>query len=300
MPHFVTLQPTAVKAFFIFLFAWIGVIPPAIGNCPCRRYRLSFEKMKKAGRKRADELVVALGLCDSRTQAQAYILAGKVRMGTQRIDKASRLLPADSILSLEQTQPFVGRGGLKMQNFLREAKIEVKGLDVLDLGASTGGFTDCLLQEGAGSATCVDVGHGQLHYKLRTDSRVTNLEKTNLRHLTAKSLPHSFFELVVMDLSFISLRKVLPQAWSFVHEGGRLVALVKPQFECARKEADQGRGIISDPLIQQRTLREIRDFAQRELTDSDLFAETESSPRGADGNLEFFLGWVRKTGSRQT
>ena len=181
-----------------------------------------------------------------------------------------------------------------MQNFLREAKIEVKGLDMLDLGASTGGFTDCLLQEGAVSATCVGVGHGQLHYKLRTDSRVTNLEKTNLRHLTAKSLPQSLFELVVMDLSFISLRKVLPQAWSFVHEGGRLVALVKPQFECARKEADQGRGVISDPLIQQRTLQEIKDFARLELPGSDLFAETESSPRGADGNLEFFLGWVRE------
>ena len=252
--------------------------------------------MKKAGRKRADELVVSLGLCESRTQAQAYILAGKVRMGTERIDKSSRLLPADSILSLEESQPFVGRGGLKMQNFLKDAKIDVKGLDILDLGASTGGFTDCLLQKGAVSATCIDVGHGQLHYKLRTDSRVTNLEKTNLRHLTEDSLPQPSFELVVMDLSFISLRKVLPQAWSFVNEGGRLIALVKPQFECARKEADQGRGVISDPQIQQRTLREIKGFAQSELVGSELFAQTESSPRGADGNLEFFLGWSRKTG----
>ena len=183
-----------------------------------------------------------------------------------------------------------------MQNFLEEAKIEVGGLAILDLGASTGGFTDCLLQKGASSATCVDVGHGQLHYKLRTDSRVTNLEKTNLRHLTTKSLNQSPFELVVMDLSFISLRKVLPQAWSFVNEGGRLIALVKPQFECARKEADQGRGVINDPQVQQRTFREIKDFAKRELIDSELFAQAESSPRGADGNLEFFLGWVKKTG----
>lgn len=217
-------------------------------------------------------------------------------MGTERIDKSSRLLPADSILSLKQAAPFVGRGGLKMQNFLEEAKIEVGGLAILDLGASTGGFTDCLLQKGASSATCVDVGHGQLHYKLRTDSRVTNLEKTNLRHLTTKSLSQSPFELVVMDLSFISLRKVLPQAWSFVNEGGRLIALVKPQFECARKEADQGRGVINDPQVQQRTFREIKDFAKRELIDSVLFAQAESSPRGADGNLEFFLGWVKKTG----
>ena len=112
-------------------------------------------------------------------------------MGTQKIDKASRLLPADSILLLKQTQPFVGRGGLKMQNFLRRPKSKSRGLACRPR-ASTGGFTDCLLQEGAGSATCVGVGHGQLHYKLRTDSRVTNLEKTNLRHLTAKSLPQIF------------------------------------------------------------------------------------------------------------
>jgi len=250
--------------------------------------------MKKVGRKRADELVVSLGLCESRTQAQAFILAGKVRLGTERIDKSSRLLPADSILSLEQAQRFVGRGGLKMQNFLKEAKIEVKGLAILDLGASTGGFTDCLLQEGAVSATCIDVGHGQLHYKLRTDSRVTNLEKTNLRYLTAESLTQPLFDLVVMDLSFISLRKVLPRAWSFVNEGGKLIALIKPQFECARKEADQGRGVISDPLIQQRTLREIKGFSQKELIHSKLFAQTESSPRGADGNLEYFLAWERK------
>jgi 23S rRNA (cytidine1920-2'-O)/16S rRNA (cytidine1409-2'-O)-methyltransferase len=252
--------------------------------------------MKKVGRKRADELVVSLGLCESRTQAQAYILAGKVRMGTERIDKSSRLLPADSVLSLEQAQRFVGRGGLKMQNFLKETKTSAKGLDILDLGASTGGFTDCLLQEGAVSATCVDVGHGQLHYKLRTDPRVTNYEKTNLRHLTAQSLDQPFFDLVVMDLSFISLRKVLPQAWSFVRETGKMIALVKPQFECARKEADQGRGVISDPQIQQRTLREIKVFAESELAGSELFAETESSPRGADGNLEFFLGWIRREG----
>jgi 23S rRNA (cytidine1920-2'-O)/16S rRNA (cytidine1409-2'-O)-methyltransferase len=182
-----------------------------------------------------------------------------------------------------------------MKNFLQEAKIEVKGLAILDLGASTGGFTDCLFQEGAVSSTCIDVGHGQLHYKLRTDPRVTNHEKTNLRHLTAKSLDRPFFDLVVMDLSFISLRKVLPQAWSFVQEGGKMIALVKPQFECARKEADQGRGVISDPLIQQRTLNEIKDFSQKELVHSELIAQKESSPRGADGNLEFFLAWDRKT-----
>jgi 23S rRNA (cytidine1920-2'-O)/16S rRNA (cytidine1409-2'-O)-methyltransferase len=173
--------------------------------------------VKKGGKLRADELVVALGLCESRPQAQAYILAGKVKMGTERIDKSNRLLPADSILSLKRPQPYVGRGGLKLENFLKESGLNVHGLKILDLGASTGGFTDCLLQSGATSATCIDVGHGQLHYKLRTDSRVTSMERTNLRHLSPEKLDHATFELTVMDLSFISLRKVLPQAWAFVH-----------------------------------------------------------------------------------
>ena len=254
---------------------------------------VGISPVKKGGKLRADELVVALGLCESRTQAQAYILAGQVKMGTERIDKSSRLLPADTTLSLDRPQPYVGRGGLKMENFLKESGLDVRGLKILDLGASTGGFTDCLLQRGAISATCIDVGHGQLHYKLRTDSRVTNLERTNLRHLSPEKLDHATFELAVMDLSFISLRKVLPQAWAFVQDGGRLVALVKPQFECAKKEADQARGVIRDQEVQQRTLDEIIDFAEAELKGSRIFARCESSPHGTDGNLEFFLGWEK-------
>lgn len=250
--------------------------------------------MKKGGRIRADELVVTLGLCESRTQAQAYILAGKIRMGTERIDKSSRLLPAGSILSLERPQPYVGRGGIKLENFLEDSGLNVRGLQILDLGASTGGFTDCLLKHGATSATCIDVGHGQLHYKLRVDPRVTNLERTNLRHLKPEMLSNATFKLAVMDLSFISLRKVLPQAWCFVQKGGWLVALVKPQFECTKKEADQARGVIRNKEIQERTLDEIIDFAEEELEGSSIFARYESSPRGTDGNLEFFIGWEKK------
>ena len=254
-----------------------------------------ISQVKKAGKLRADELVVTLGLCESRTQAQAYILAGKVKMGTERIDKSSRLLPADAVLSLERPQPYVGRGGLKMENFLKESGLEVCGLKILDLGASTGGFTDCLLQRGATHATCIDVGHGQLHYKLRTDIRVTNLERMNLRHLSSGKLADAPFKLVVMDLSFISLRKVLVQAWSFVQQGGWLVALVKPQFECTKKEADQARGVIRDNKVRQRTLEEIINYAKAELNESRLFANFESSPRGTDGNLEFFLGWEKQS-----
>ncbi len=252
--------------------------------------------MKKGGKTRADELLVALGLCESRSKAQAYILAGKVRLGTERIDKSGRMLPPGSILTVEQPMPYVGRGGLKMAGFIEGQGIDPQGLEILDLGASTGGFTDCLLQKGAVSATCVDVGHGQLHYKLRSDARITNLEKTNLRQLKPEDLPQPLFGLVVMDLSFISLRKVLAKAWSFVSSGGMLVALVKPQFECAKKEADQGRGVIRDRKVQRRTLDEIKQFAGRELEGAELFAESESNPRGADGNLEFFLGWRKSKG----
>jgi 23S rRNA (cytidine1920-2'-O)/16S rRNA (cytidine1409-2'-O)-methyltransferase len=295
MPHFVTFQPTMVKFFFIFLSNGKRKRTSANRELPFFAICDGISQVKKAGKLRADELVVTLGLCESRTQAQAYILAGKVKMGTERIDKSSRLLPADAVLSLERPQPYVGRGGLKMENFLKESGLEVRGLKILDLGASTGGFTDCLLQRGATHATCIDVGHGQLHYKLRTDARVTNLERTNLRHLSPGKLADAPFKLVVMDLSFISLRKVLSQAWSFVQQGGWLVALVKPQFECTKKEADQARGVIRDNEVQQRTLEEIINYAEAELNESRLFANFESSPRGTDGNLEFFLGWEKKS-----
>ena len=249
--------------------------------------------MKKVGKIRADELVVKLGLCESRTQAQASILAGQVRMGTEKIDKASRMLSQESLLTIKRPPPYVGRGGLKMESFFKQFPLSVQGLDILDLGASTGGFSDFLLQQGAQSATCVDVGHGQLHYKLRTNPKVTNLEKTNLRHLTPEKLPLSPFPLVVMDLSFISLSKVLVRAWSFLSTGGSMIALVKPQFECTKMEADRGHGIIRDQSIQQRVLKEISEFANDYLTDSELYAQTESSPKGTDGNLEYFLAWKK-------
>ena len=243
---------------------------------------------------RADELVMKLGLCESRTQAQACILAGQIRLGTEKIDKASKLLSQDCVLTLDRPPLYVGRGGLKLESFFKNYPLIIKGKNILDLGASTGGFSDYLLQQGANSATCVDVGHGQLHYKLRTDSRVTNLEKTNLRNLASDKLDFFPFPIVVMDLSFISLSKVLIRAWSFLSEGGCLIALIKPQFECKKKEADRGRGIIKDPLIHKRVLNEITDYAKQNLVNSELFAQTESSPKGADGNLEFFLGWKKQ------
>ena len=149
------------------------------------RNSFSCSKMNNTEKARVDEVLVLQGLCESRSQAKAFILAGQVRLGTEKLDKAAKIIPTNAPISLERPMPYVGRGGLKMENFLRESQIAVPSCPILDLGASTGGFTDCLLQKGASQATCIDVGHGQLHYKLRTDSRVTNFEKTNLRHLDA-------------------------------------------------------------------------------------------------------------------
>ncbi|MDG0964462.1 MAG: TlyA family RNA methyltransferase, partial [Opitutales bacterium] len=238
--------------------------------------------MKKKGKIRADELVLKSGLCESRTQAQACILAGQIKLGTEKIDKASKMLNQDSELTLVRPPPFVGRGGLKLESFFKNFPLDIQDRDILDLGASTGGFSDYLLQQGAKTATCVDVGHGQLHYKLRTDKRVTNLEKTNLRNLSPDQLTFHPFPIVVMDLSFISLSKVLVRAWSFLDIGGHLIALIKPQFECKKKEADLGRGIIKDELIHKRVIQDMIDFANQNLANSELFAQTESSPKGTD------------------
>tara|TARA_B100001093_G_scaffold481976_1_gene513192 strand:- start:46 stop:804 length:759 start_codon:yes stop_codon:yes gene_type:complete len=250
--------------------------------------------MKKSLNKRLDEVLVNRGLCESRSQAKALILAGQVWQGTERLDKASKLIPPKMEIYLKTPMKYVGRGGLKMENLLKDSKIDPTGLKILDLGASTGGFTDCLLQKGAKQATCIDVGHGQLHYKLRTDPRVKNFEKVNIRSLQIKGVEDAPYPLVVMDLSFISLQKVLVQSWNFVAKEGKLVALVKPQFECSREEASAGKGIIRSRETHQRVIKQIIEFAEEKLESSSLFFEKEARPNGTDGNLEFFLVWHKE------
>jgi 23S rRNA (cytidine1920-2'-O)/16S rRNA (cytidine1409-2'-O)-methyltransferase len=160
---------------------------------------------------------------------------------------------------------------------------------VLDVGASTGGFTDCALQAGASSVVCVDVGRAQLHAKLRADPRVVNLEKLNARGLKPSDLPRPEFDAVVMDLSFISLRSVLPAVWPLVSAGGTLVALVKPQFEAGKAEADRGRGVIRDAAVQEAALAAVRDFALGRLAGARLVGSMDSPIEGAEGNREFLL-----------
>ena len=222
-------------------------------------------------------------------------MSGRVRHGTERLDKPGKEYAVDFELSIDQPPRFVSRGGEKLASYLDRFPVDLTGAHLLDVGASTGGFTDCALQAGAASSTCVDVGFGQLHEKLRRDARVTNLEKVNARHLTAGDLPRPHYDAIVMDLSFISLRSVLPAVWPFLRPGGTLIALVKPQFEAGKAEVDKGQGIIRDDAVRQRVLTEVREFALRELSGATVHGEMDSPVHGADGNREFLLG-LRKGG----
>jgi len=246
-----------------------------------------------AAKTRLDELLVARGLAPTRAQAKALIMSGRVRHGTERLDKPGKEYAADFALSVDQPPRFVSRGGEKLAAFLENFPLDLTGAHILDVGASTGGFTDCALQAGAASATCVDVGHGQLHEKIRRDPRVTNLEKTNARHLAPGALPRASYDAMVMDLSFISLKSVLPAVWPFLRPGGTLIALVKPQFEAGKAEVDKGSGIIRDDAVRARVLAEVRTFALGELAGARLIGEMESPVHGADGNREFLLGLQR-------
>jgi 23S rRNA (cytidine1920-2'-O)/16S rRNA (cytidine1409-2'-O)-methyltransferase len=245
-------------------------------------------------RQRLDELLVQRGLAASRTQARALIMAGRVRHGTERLDKPGKEYPADFPLALEQPPRFVSRGGEKLDGFLRQFGVDLRNAHVLDVGASTGGFTDCALQAGAADVTAVDVGRNQLHPRLRADPRVSSFEKTNARHLQPGDLPRPEYDTVVMDLSFISLKTVLPPIWSFLRPGGLLIALVKPQFEAGKAEADKGRGVIRDPAVQAEVLAGVTAFALHELPGAILLGSMASPLTGADGNREFLLG-LQKT-----
>jgi 23S rRNA (cytidine1920-2'-O)/16S rRNA (cytidine1409-2'-O)-methyltransferase len=242
---------------------------------------------------RLDELLVARGLAESRAQAKALIMSGRVLRGTERLDKPGKDFLEDTELTVEQLPRFVSRGGEKLSAAIDAFTLDLRGAHVLDVGASTGGFTDCALQAGAADVVCVDVGRAQLHARLRADPRVTNLEKVNARFLRADVLPRREFDVIVMDLSFISLKTVLPAVWPLLRNDGTLVALVKPQFEAGKSEVDKGRGVIRDAAVQQAALETVRDFALRALEHARLVGTIDSPIAGADGNREFLL-CVRK------
>jgi 23S rRNA (cytidine1920-2'-O)/16S rRNA (cytidine1409-2'-O)-methyltransferase len=248
---------------------------------------------KKVEKIRLDEWLVQKGLLESRSKAKALILAGKVYDKTQRLDKPGQIISKDAEIRLKEPPRFVSRGGEKLKGFIDQFSIEFTGQPILDIGASTGGFTDCALQSGAVHATCVDVGRAQLHNKLRQDPRVKNIEKLNARYLKAGDLPYDEYPKIVMDLSFISLKKILPAVWEFLANEGQLIALIKPQFEAEKLEVDAGKGIIRDEAIQERILNDIMEFSKNELADSEVIGQMTSPIKGTDGNKEFLLGLIK-------
>jgi 23S rRNA (cytidine1920-2'-O)/16S rRNA (cytidine1409-2'-O)-methyltransferase len=239
---------------------------------------------------RLDQALVERGLSDSREKAKRAVLAGQVRINQQPAQKPSdSVKPADEI-TLVAAERYVSRGGHKLEHGLEHFGLDVAGCTAIDLGASTGGFTDCLLQHGAARVYAVDVGRGQLAWKLRRDPRVVVMEQTNARHLSPKHFPAPFdsVPLVVVDCSFISLRKILPAAIALLRPGGNILALIKPQFEAGKAEADRGAGVIRDPKIHGRVLMELQAFATAEMRLT-WRGVTESPLLGPAGNREFLV-----------
>ena len=240
--------------------------------------------------KRVDVALVERGLCESRERAQRAVLAGIVRINEQRARKPSDSVRDTDALALEEHDPFVSRGGQKLEHALNHFALDVRGFTAIDLGASTGGFTDCLLQHGASRVYAVDVGQGQLAWKLRNDPRVVVMEKTNARDLTADRFPQPFapVDLVVIDCSFISLRKILPRAVALLRPAGNIAALIKPQFEAGKAEADKGAGVITDPAVHARVLSELEAFVTG-LAGMRWRGVAESPLLGPAGNKEFLV-----------
>ncbi len=239
-----------------------------------------------SGRKRADLLLVERGLAESRTRAQALLLAGRVFSGEQRVDKSGTLLSADAPLEVRGGERFVSRGGRKLEGALSELGLDVTGFVAIDVGASTGGFTDCLLQHDAARVYAVDVGHGQLADKLRSDARVVVMDRTNARHLEPAQFPEPI-DLIVIDASFISLDKLMPALGRLLEPGGRLLAMVKPQFEAGRDEARRHRGVIKDPAVREAAIARAREAIVVEGLR--ITAECDSSVAGPKGNVERFV-----------
>ena len=240
-------------------------------------------------RTRLDQALVQQGLCPSREQAKRLIIAGEVSVNGHPSTKPGLLLSDDAVLHLKTPPRFVSRGGLKLEGALDHFGIDVAGKVCLDIGSSTGGFTDCLLQRGATKVFAFDVGTNQLVWKLRSDPRVVSRENFNVRHLKPEDVGEPV-DVLVGDLSFISLTLVLPAALTAVRPGGDCILLIKPQFELSREEIGKG-GIVREPQLHQKACAKIQSFIQSR-PDLEWKALTESSLRGTDGNREF-LAWFQ-------
>ncbi len=242
---------------------------------------------KKNPKKRLDTLVVERQLAESRQRASALIMAGNILVNDTPVDKPGAFINPDAVItSRVEDLRYVSRGGLKLEHALDFFKIDVKNANCLDVGASTGGFTDCLLQNGAKAVCAIDVGYGQLAWKLRQDDRVKVIERSNIRYMTAEDLPGPF-DLVTIDVSFISLKIVVPVVKAFLKPGGRILALIKPQFEVGKDQVGKG-GVVRDTSLHEKIIRELEIFfsANAGLISAGV---TPSPIKGPKGNTEFII-----------
>ena len=251
-------------------------------------------------KQRLDVLLVEKGFFENRTRAKAAIMAGDVYIGGRIYDKAGTMVDVDSEIELKgDTCPFVSRGGMKLEKALNTFVIDLRGAVAMDIGASTGGFTDCMLQRGARKVYAVDVGYGQLDWKLRNDGRVINMEKTNFRYMEPDAISERL-DFASMDVSFISLRLIFPAVVKMLKDNACLVCLVKPQFEAGREQVSKG-GIVKDPEGHKEVIRLVADYAQDNgLT---VYGITYSPMTGAKGNIEYLMmlampGCVEEEGIR--
>src|ERR1700730_17048346 len=234
---------------------------------------------------RIDNLLVERGYFESRESAQRAVMAGEVKVGENVVAKSSQLVDPDASIAIAEAQRYVGRGGQKLEGALDHFAIDVRNKVALDIGASTGGFTDCLLQRGARKVYAVDVGHGQLAWKIRNDPRVFVREKVNARSLSRTQIPE-LVDLCVIDVSFISLTLILPSAFDLLTPDGVILALIKPQFELERKDVARG-GIVRDPALHEKARQKIVKFAEN--AGCLVIGLVPSQITGADGNQEFFI-----------
>lgn len=237
-------------------------------------------------KERLDVLLTERGMFESREKARANIMAGQVFVDGQRVDKPGTKIDTESEITVQQAVcPYVSRGGLKLEKAMNAFHLTLEGAKCVDIGASTGGFTDCMLRNGAAHVWCIDVGYGQLDWKLRNDPRVTNMEKTNVRYLDVDSIGRDV-DFISIDVSFISLKLVLPVASQLLHEGGELVCLVKPQFEAGRDQVGK-KGIVRDPAVHRQVIRQVIGYGEESGLAS---AGLDFSPvTGTKGNIEYLL-----------
>ena len=242
-----------------------------------------------AHKTRLDLLLVERGLAESRQKAQAAIMSGQVFVGGQRSDKPGTAIPDDAEIEVRGTLPYVSRGGLKLEKAMASFPIRLEGAVCADIGASTGGFTDCMLQNGAAKVYAVDVGYGQLAWKLRSDPRVVCLERTNARYLTTEQIPEAL-DFASIDVSFISLKLILPAVCGLLKPEGHVACLVKPQFEAGREKVGK-KGVVRDPAVHLEVLEHFLEHARE--SGFAVLGLTYSPIRGPEGNIEY-LGYLEK------